>query len=434
MAQDPLVHIDSVLVDGRYQLDEVLGRGSMGIVYLARDLDLDRPAALKLLAFEADSDTIAQIRIRHEARVLAAIDHPHVVRAYTSGKWESNYFIAMEYVRGVSLADVIAECAESRERLPPERALTILADIASALGATHKAGIVHRDVKPSNIVIEEETGRPVLVDFGLAEHFHATAPAAGSPLYMAPEQFDDAVAEPSVDVYALAVVTFEVLTGRMPFDADNLPELRHKHRSTPPPSLSQSLAQIGPGVGADPRLVELDGLIARALSKRPEGRPDMHVFAEALVACRGNVSRRGRPASIPAPVDLTRKRRVLIVDDDLVFQRFAKRAVEVALGADIEIDVVGGGEEATEVALENPPDLLLLDYDMPKFDGLRVLAMLRERSGGARLRVVVWSSPLGLKVSKFRFKCMGVRTFIEKPVATNDLIETLRALAVRAGW
>ncbi|MFO0613556.1 MAG: protein kinase [Polyangiaceae bacterium] len=430
MAQDPLVHIDSVLVDGRYQPDEVLGRGSMGIVYLAHDLDLGRAAALKLLAFESDDDTIAQIRIRHEARVLAAIDHPHVVRAYTSGRWESNYFIAMEYVRGVSLAEVIAECAEMDERLPLERALTILADIASALGAVHKAGIVHRDVKPSNISIEEETGRPVLLDFGLAEYVQAKAVAAGSPLYMAPEQFDDALAEPAVDVYALAVVTFEVLTGKMPFDADNLPELREKHRTVPAPTLSRAMAPSS----FDPRLEELDEIVSRALSKAPEARPDIQTFADALVACRESVARRSRAPAAPAPADVARKRRVLIVDDDLVFQRFAKRAVEVALGPGVEIDIVGGGEEATEVALENPPDLLLLDYDMPRFDGLRVLSMLRARPAGAALRVVVWSSPLGLKVSKFRFKCMGVKTFIEKPVATTDLVETLRALAARAGW
>jgi len=145
-----------------------LGKGAMGVVLRVRDIGLDRDVALKLIAPPFIADPSAATRFRREAAALAAIRNEHVVQVYSFGPHEGSFFFAMEYVRGPTLEALMRQHADHGAFVPLHRALTILLQVASGLDAAHHAGIVHRDVKPSNIVIEEHTGRPVLVDFGLA--------------------------------------------------------------------------------------------------------------------------------------------------------------------------------------------------------------------------------------------------------------------------
>jgi serine/threonine protein kinase len=180
----------ALIIDGRYRVESELGRGGMGVVYVARDAWLDRPVALKVIAASWASDARATDRFQKEAKALASVRSQHVVQVYAFGPHEGSYFFAMEYVHGRSLRAIIAEHKQHNATIPVHRTLAILSQIANGISAVHAAGIIHRDVKPANIVIEDDTGRPVLVDFGLASPGDdpSQAIAMGTPQYMAPEQ------------------------------------------------------------------------------------------------------------------------------------------------------------------------------------------------------------------------------------------------------
>ena len=231
------------VVDGRYEVESELGRGGMGLVYLARDVWLGRAVAIKVIApiFAGDSGVTA--RFREEAKALASIRNPYIVQVYASGPYGTSHYLAMEFVRGRSLRELLKGAKREGGPVPVYRALSILADVAGGVDAVHAAGLVHRDVKPANILIEEDTGRPVLVDFGLAVpgDRHARA-LLGTPRYMAPEQtglgrFGTAVS-PRTDVYALGVTAFELLTGRVPFEGVTPEEVLRQHADSPVPLLS----------------------------------------------------------------------------------------------------------------------------------------------------------------------------------------------------
>lgn len=266
----------------RYRLERTLGVGSMGVVHLAQDLKRNQTVALKLVSPEHVADPDAHFRFSREAAALAAVRHPNVVRVAGVGEDEGGRsFVAMEYVRGPSLEEVIGSYAQRGEFVPIARALTIVRALAEGLTAVHGAGFIHRDVKPSNVLLEEDTGRPVLLDFGLAR-----APArgssksigAGTPWYMAPEQLDDEDAREleistRTDVYALGCTAYEILTASPPFPSVDLEELKDLHLRRPPP----------PPSSIRPELVPLDAAIARALAKVPGDRfPSPLSLADAL--------------------------------------------------------------------------------------------------------------------------------------------------------
>jgi len=255
----------------RFRLERTIGVGSMGVVHLARDLKHNGVVALKQVAPEHVRDPDAHYRFAREAAALAAVRHPNVVRVAGVGEDEAGHsFVAMEYVSGPSLEDVIVEAANRGQFIDINRALGIVRALAEGLAAVHSAGFIHRDVKPSNVLIEETTGRPVLLDFGLARapaRASSKSIGAGTPWYMAPEQLDDDEAREleitaRTDVYALGCTAYEVLTASPPFPSCDLDELRDLHlRMTPPPP-SAIRTELAP----------LDGPLARALAKDPADR------------------------------------------------------------------------------------------------------------------------------------------------------------------
>ena len=253
-----------------YRIEELVGRGGMGVVYRAEHLGLGRKVALKVLSPELAETQGYRQRFMRESRMAARLEHPNILPVYEAGEAEGLLFIAMRYVQGSDLAKVL----EREGRLRPQRAIDLLDQVAHALDAAHRGGLVHRDVKPANILIAPELGpgsteHCYLCDFGLLKHFDSsddltsTGQFVGTIPYVAPEQIEGRALDGRVDVYALGCVLFQCLTGSVPFDRDSDVATIYAHLQDPPPSAVRLRPELPP---------ELDGLVARALAKAPDDR------------------------------------------------------------------------------------------------------------------------------------------------------------------
>ncbi|MER5930433.1 Stk1 family PASTA domain-containing Ser/Thr kinase [Streptomyces sp. NPDC002054] len=257
---DPLV---GCVLDGRYRIDARIAVGGMATVYRALDTRLDRVLALKVMhpALAADHGFVD--RFIREAKSVARLAHPNVVAVFDQGTDGGYVYLAMEYVSGCTLRDVLRE----RGALQPRAALDILEPVLAALGAAHRAGFVHRDMKPENVLIGDD-GRVKVADFGLVRSVDAVTQTTGAVLgtvsYLAPEQIENGATDTRVDVYACGVVLYEMLTGTKPHTGGTPAQVlyQHLHEDVPPPSATV------PGLSA-----ALDGLVARAAARDPELRP-----------------------------------------------------------------------------------------------------------------------------------------------------------------
>jgi serine/threonine-protein kinase len=253
-----------------YVVDAEIGRGGMAVVYRARDLRLDRTVALKLLAPELARNDTFRKRFAHESRVAAAIDHPHIVPVFEAGETEGVLYIAMRYVPGQDLRALL----DREGALPPVQAGRIAVQVASALDAAHAHDLVHRDVKPGNILVAEGTDRDhpehvYLTDFGLTKKslsltgLTTVGQFVGTLDYVAPEQISGKPVDGRCDVYSLACVVYETLAGVPPFRRDDDMALLWAHQYDPPPPLSSERPEL-PEAG--------DEVLAKALAKAPEER------------------------------------------------------------------------------------------------------------------------------------------------------------------
>lgn len=248
----------------RYEVLRRIARGGMAEVFLARDLLLDRPVALKVLFREFAVDPSFVERFRREATAAANLSHPNIVSIYDSGESSGTYFIVMEYIEGRSLAQIIRDDGP----LSPDRAADITIDVASALGFAHRNGVVHRDVKPGNVLISP-TGQVKVTDFGIAravttqENLTQTGTVMGTATYFSPEQARGENVDPRSDVYSLGVVLYEMLVGTPPFSGDNPVAVAYKHVQEAPPPPRQ----------ANPNLpASLEAVTLKALAKNPANR------------------------------------------------------------------------------------------------------------------------------------------------------------------
>jgi serine/threonine-protein kinase len=258
---------------GQYQVESVLGRGTMACVFKARHLGLGRYCALKVLDPEL---LAAQPEIREqfwaEARAAANLLHPHVVTIHNLGSVDGFHYIEMEYIPG---GVTLRESLVREGPLEPRRAATLVREVVLALGAAHDAGLVHRDIKPANVLLTPE-GRAKLADFGLVRRLEdlaqGSAPLAGTPTFMAPELFRGTPASPQSDIYALGVLLFHTLSGRLPFAADNISQLIQVQQTQPVPDVRSFTSGV-PDV-----LVEI---LERCLAKSPSERyPTARELAE----------------------------------------------------------------------------------------------------------------------------------------------------------
>ncbi|HEY0829701.1 MAG TPA: serine/threonine-protein kinase, partial [Candidatus Dormibacteraeota bacterium] len=260
---------------GQYEVQDFIGQGAMGLVYRAYHTQLERVGAVKVMqAISPDADTVA--RFRHEAQAIAKLRHPNIVDVYDFGEFDGTPYMIVEYVPGGSLAGRM-----NQGRLDRATALKYLRGIAAGLDYAHEHGVVHRDVKPANVLLTAD-GSPVLADFGLAKLLQGTSlksmtgVTTGTPAYMAPEQVTGSRVGPASDRYSLATIAYEMLTGVIPFDGQALMELLYAQVHREPPTPSSREPSLGP---------QVDAVLMRGLAKDPAARWESSTaFVEALAA------------------------------------------------------------------------------------------------------------------------------------------------------
>ncbi|MDQ3915442.1 MAG: protein kinase [Actinomycetota bacterium] len=293
-------------VQGRYTLIEPLGQGGMAEVWLAKDERLERHVAVKFMAASLTDDAEFLVRFFSEAQAVARMAHPNVVSVLDFGDFEDRPYLVMECVPGGPLSELTGE------PILPERAVEIVSGAARGAGAAHASGVIHRDVKPGNILLDD-AGRPKLADFGIAsssrsERLTATGTAIGSPHYISPEQASGLQVTPASDVYSLGAVLYELLTGRPPFEGGNVTAIAIAHVEQSPVPPSELVDGIPP---------HLDAIVMSCLAKDPAARPaDGTALADALDA---EPATAWIPAAAPVPaeteyaheVEPVRKRRLI---------------------------------------------------------------------------------------------------------------------------
>jgi serine/threonine-protein kinase len=255
-----------------YRIEREIGRGGMAVVYRAKDLRLERTVALKLLAPELARNDTFRRRFTHESRAAAAIDHPHIVPVFEAGETDGVLYIAMRYVAGSDLRHLL----DRQGPLTPATALRVASQVASALDAAHEHGLVHRDVKPGNILVARGTDsdhpeHAYLTDFGLTKKslsltgFTTVGQFVGTLDYVAPEQISGKPVDARCDVYGFACVIYECLTGHPPFRRDEDMALLWAHQYDEPPPLTEERPDLDPAV---------DAVFVGALAKSPDDRQD----------------------------------------------------------------------------------------------------------------------------------------------------------------
>lgn len=304
------------LLDNRYEIIRRLGSGGMADVYLARDTQLGRQVAIKMLykRYARDEEFVA--RFRREAQSAAALNHPHIVSIYDRGEAEDSYYIAMEYLEGRSLKDVINE----EGPLQPAVAIDYAEQMLRALQFAHENNVIHRDIKPHNIVINDR-GQLKVTDFGIARAGSSpsvteTGSIIGTAQYLSPEQAKGKAVEQSSDLYSLGIVLYEMLTGRVPFEGENPVAIALKHLSDEPVPPQALVPEIPDNLNA---------VVMRALAKDPRDRyPGAEEFLADLERCRQDL-----PVVAPLPADDTARTSVL-----------SAGAVAAAAGADTGVTTI----------------------------------------------------------------------------------------------
>jgi len=277
------------LLAGRYELQDVVGSGGMSSVYRARDTVLERTVAIKILHEHYSDDPEYVERFRREARALAQLNHPNIVTVIDRGEFEGRQFIVFEHVEGENLKELV----DREGQLPVDRALALVHQVARGLAFAHDHGVVHRDVKPHNVLIDED-GVAKVTDFGIARSLDPadglteTGTLLGTSEYIAPEQASGARVDERSDQYSLAVVLYELLAGEPPYTGDNFMAVAMKHIQQPVPSVRDVRPDVAP---------RIDAIVSRGMAKRPDDRfPSTEAMMAALEAAQA-----GRD-STPVPV------------------------------------------------------------------------------------------------------------------------------------
>jgi len=457
----------------RYRWLETIGRGGMGIVFKAQDLELEDFVAIKVLSPDWETDDQQLLtRFKREINLNRKIKHPNVARIHDFGMSGDYPFITMEFVPGVDLRTLI----QREGRLPPPQAISILRQIALGSDAAHRLGIIHRDLKSQNVMVEE-SGAVAILDFGLARGKHSVtltldSVMVGTPHYMSPEQALGRPTDARSDVYAIGVMGFEMLTGSVPFDGESPLVIAMKHVSERIPDEMSRFPDLSP---------ELQGIVLRALAKDPAYRfqtasdleaelamlrpfsaaamavptaapgegvapgpdwppiePDIASLPSAPGAPVPSPSRLtfdisatsippGRtptpvvPKTPPTPPKKTRRPVVLIVSDDArarteLGDEVSKYGCET-LGAE-------SGEKALEILLKEDVDLVLMDTSLPGMDGFDVTRVLKSQPATTGLPVVLMSSRLDR--SRFAFAIQsGATDYLTKQAKIETVVGRL---------
>jgi tRNA A-37 threonylcarbamoyl transferase component Bud32/CheY-like chemotaxis protein len=357
-----------------YRIEERVGRGGMGVVYRAEHLNLRRRAAIKIIAPDLAESEGFRERFTREARIAAALQHPNIVTVYDAGEVDGILYLAMQYIEGNDLAAMLRKDG----RLRPYRAIDVIRQVASALDAAHAMGLIHRDVKPANVLIEGRTA--FLTDFGLTKRVDGThteltraGDVVGTINYVAPEQIEGGKVSARSDVYSLGCLLYHCLTGQVPYSRDTDVAVIYAHLSEPPPKLTALRPELAAG---------LDGVIAKALDKSPDRRfptcTDLVNAARGVIDAAGpldtSAPRKGGESGVTgAETDrevgeaievmrdaaaAARRPRVLLGGVDANTRAVAR----MALGDRVDVIEAEQGGGLVDRAREERPDLVILDY------------------------------------------------------------------------
>jgi serine/threonine protein kinase len=386
-----------------YRIEERIGRGGMGLVYRAEHLNLRRRAAIKIIAPDLAEASGFRERFNREARIAAALQHPNIVTVYDAGEEDGLLYLAMQYIEGSDLAAVL----RSQGRLRPYRAIDVCRQVAAALDAAHGQGLIHRDVKPANVLIEGRTA--FLTDFGLTKRIEGTrtqltkaGDVVGTIHYVAPEQIEGARVDARTDIYSLGCLVYHCLSGELPFARDTDVAVIYAHLSEEPPRLTSVRPELPGG---------LDAVIAKALEKAPERRfqtcADLMSAARAVIDAAGPLSDTATPRPIPAlgdhfdvptssgsrrvpatgdpgslatnvgavsgHVEAARRPRLLLAGVDANTSAVAR----VAVGDRIDVEEAKPGESLLDTVRDSRPDLVILAWNAPGQPAREVVAALR---------------------------------------------------------
>lgn len=289
-----------------YRLETLLGKGGMARVYRALDVRLKRYAAVKVIDTPYQENDDYLMRFEREAQAIARLDHPHIVSVYRYGQADGLLYLAMKYIEGSDLHSILSQYEQTGELMPWADATRIITEVASALDYAHEQGVIHRDVKPSNIMLDGN-GRSYLTDFGLVllENVGTRGEILGTPHYLAPEQaMSSAGAGPLSDLYAVGVILYRMVTGQLPFQGDNLMDVIMQHMTDTPPLPRQIRPDISPA---------LETVLLRALAKEPAER---YANGKALVAALHQAQERQTVIS-PTMPSMTLAQRVMLDTDTL---------------------------------------------------------------------------------------------------------------------
>ncbi|HYP77379.1 MAG TPA: protein kinase [Polyangiaceae bacterium] len=393
------------VVGGVYRILGELGRGAMGVVLEAFDLQLHRKVAIKFVN-SASFDEDARQHFIREARAMALVNHPNVLAIHSFGEHGSVPYFVMELVEGQTV-DAWLERSDGHALL--DEALAILNDVCQGVSAIHAAGTVHCDLKPSNVLLDNEL-RVRVADLGLATPYidgGVTKVIAGTPEYMAPELAfeNDQAASKSSDIYALGCMAYEMLTGKPPFDGRSALAIMVRHATEEPELPSHRR----PGLPT-----AFDDVLLKALSKRPEDRfASADLFRRALKEAR---------ACSVEPV------RILVAEDDPDFRDLLALKLSMEF-PDADIVCVGNGGDLVNAFDQKAASVVMIDLQMPILDGVAVTEQLRARPEAQNVPIIVMTASGGPQEWKL-LSSLGADRFLVKPVNLDDVIATLRS-AVR---
>ena len=399
-----------------YRLTRMLGEGAMGVVFLARDVRLERDVAIKLIHPDYVSSPESHQRFLEEARAMARVRHPNVVEIYAFDERDGAPYFVMEYVPGMH----VEAWLEKRKGTPLsiDEAVGILDQVCRGMSAIHRAGTIHRDLKWTNVLIGPAF-RVAVADLGLARlldrpRHDSSGTVSGTPAYMAPEiVLGSAVPlgmHDRADVYSLAVMTYELLTGRLPFETDDATEMMtlHVEKEAVPPS------EIRPDLPS-----AFDAVILRALIKDPARRTiSADAFRRELLEARESASQ--------AVGGL----RMLIADDDPAFAALVAETLAFAFpGADLV--VASDGLAALAAVDEKPFALAVVDLDMPQLNGIELTAALQGNPLSENMPIIVATASGGAPDWRL-LQSLGASGFLVKPIDANALVAMARGVIARA--
>jgi serine/threonine protein kinase len=420
---------------GNYQVVGLLGQGGMGAVFEAVHKDIGRRAAIKVLHPEYAQHPLLTTRFLNEARAVNMARHPGLIEIFEYGVLpEGLPFLVMEYLEGQILRSVIEQAGGA----PVPDALVLARHIALALHAAHEKGIVHRDLKPANVMILPDppgARRVKVFDFGLAKLTNAgavpagrklsmTGAALGTPAYMSPEQCLGVTSvDGKADVYSLGVMLYEMLSGRLPFDAHLPFEFMAMHVQTTPPPLTAAAPQVGPEVAA---------LTHRMLAKWPAERPDMARVAAALGQILDGAGAPAGPVSVvstplPAAPAVATPRRVLVVDDE---QDLADTLSLFLADEGYACATLSEGNSVLEAVRRLRPHVILLDLELPGKSGYRLCWEIKSDPDLADTLVVLISAKSREEDQRFGL-AMQADAYLVKPFELAQLLSVLRFLLDR---